>query len=225
MVYALGVRIAIDTNVLIAALTRPGGRSARIVDAWLAGEIEAVASEATAREAELVLGAGWLARMTSRERVTSLLEALRSRTVWVCAEPITDLQLKDEGDVRMVETAVTGGASYVVTTDRSSSRTGATERRVRDARGGAAVGLAGSERGRYGRRGSGPRLPRTPTGRTGPSGSGAGRLAMRTYSRRTGARSSGGTLTGRTGSRRRGGGRPHRQPRRRFAPNPTEGPA
>ena|SRR3990172_7632614 len=119
MVYALCVRIAIDTNVLIAALTRPGGRSARIVDAWLTGEVEAVASEATVREAELVLGGGWLARMTSRERVASLLEALRSRTVWVdTPEPIRDLQMKDEGDARMVETAVSGGASYVVTTDR-----------------------------------------------------------------------------------------------------------
>lgn len=119
MGYALDVRIAIDTNVLIAALTRPGGRSARIVEAWLAGEIEVVASEATVREAEAVLGGGWLGRMTSRERVALLLEALRSRTVWVAApEAIRDLQMKDEGDVRMVETAVTGGASYVVTTDR-----------------------------------------------------------------------------------------------------------
>ena len=117
--YPLGVRIAIDTNVLIAALTRPGGRSAAIVQAWLDGEIEVVASEATVREAEMVLGGGWLGRMTSRERVAALLEALRSRTVWVAApEPITDLRMKDEGDVRMVETAVSGGASYVVTTDR-----------------------------------------------------------------------------------------------------------
>ena len=44
MFYALFMRIAIDTNVLVAALTRRGGRSARIVDAWLAGEIEVVAS-------------------------------------------------------------------------------------------------------------------------------------------------------------------------------------
>lgn len=119
MFYAVVVRIAIDTNVLIAAVTRPGGRSAELVEAWLAGEVEAVASEATVREAELVLGAGWLGRMTSREHVASLLDALRTRTVWVEAPaPITDLPMKDEGDVRMVETAVTGGASYVVTTDR-----------------------------------------------------------------------------------------------------------
>ena len=113
------VRIAIDTNVLIAALTRPGGRSARIVEAWLSGEVEVVASEATVREAELVLGGGWLARMASREKVASLLEALRTQTVRVEApDPIAGIQMKDEGDLRMVETAVTGGASHVVTTDR-----------------------------------------------------------------------------------------------------------
>lgn len=113
------MRIAIDTNVLIAAVTRPKGRSARVVQAWLAGEVEVVASEATVREAELVLGGGWLGRMTSRERVASLLEALRTRTVWVeSPAPIRDLRLKDEGDVRLVEAAVSGGARYIVTTDR-----------------------------------------------------------------------------------------------------------
>jgi len=113
------MRIAIDTNVLVAAVTRPRGRSARVVEAWLCGRVEVVASEATVREAELVLGAGWLGRMTSRERVASLLAVLRTRTVWVeSPEPIRDLRVKDEGDLRMVETAVTGGARYVVTTDR-----------------------------------------------------------------------------------------------------------
>lgn len=113
------MRIAIDTNCLIAALTRPSGRSARVVDVWLTGRVEAVASEATVREAELVLGGGWLARMVTRERVDSLLEALRTRTAWLDDTPrIPDLTLKDEGDRRMVETAVAGGASYIVTTDR-----------------------------------------------------------------------------------------------------------
>lgn len=119
MFYALVVRIAIDTNVLVAALTRRGGRSARIVDAWLAGEIEVVASEATVREAEAVLGGGWLGRMRSHEDVSSLLDALRTRTVWTPApEPVAGLRMKDAGDLRMLETAVSGGASHIVTTDR-----------------------------------------------------------------------------------------------------------
>jgi hypothetical protein len=113
------VRIAIDTNCLIGALVNPHGACARIVQAWLDGRGEAVASEATVREAELVLGGRWLARMVGREKVDELLRQLRTRTAWVPDPvPITDLRLKDEGDLRMVEAAVAGGARYVVTTDR-----------------------------------------------------------------------------------------------------------
>jgi putative PIN family toxin of toxin-antitoxin system len=117
------MRIAIDTNCLIAAVTQTGGSSATIVRAWLDGTVEVVASEATAREAELVLGGGWLGRVAPRARVDELLAALRSRTVWVDApQPIADLRLKDEGDLRMVEAAASGGAQYVVTTDREFLR-------------------------------------------------------------------------------------------------------
>jgi putative PIN family toxin of toxin-antitoxin system len=113
------MRIAIDTNLLIAALMRPGGTSARIVEEWLDGRLEVVASPATIREAELVLGGGWLARLVSREAVEQLLEALRTRSVLVMEPaPISDLRLKDEGDRRLVEASVAGGARYVVTTDR-----------------------------------------------------------------------------------------------------------
>jgi len=113
-----GVRICIDTNLLIAALTKRDGASARIVEAWLAGDVEVVTSEATQREAELVLGRGWLARMTSRAIVDDLLENLRTRSIVVDPDEIDDIGLKDEGDRRMVEAAVSGGAKYVVTTDR-----------------------------------------------------------------------------------------------------------
>jgi uncharacterized protein len=113
------IRIAIDTNVLIAALTRPRGTSASIVNAWLDGRLEVIASEATIREAELVLGGGWLARLVARGAIESLLEALRTRSLLIeKPEPIRDLRLKDEGDRRLVEAAVAAGARYIVTTDR-----------------------------------------------------------------------------------------------------------
>jgi putative PIN family toxin of toxin-antitoxin system len=117
------LRIAIDTNVFIASITRPRGTSARIVKAWLDGQLEVVASAATTGEAELVLGGGWLGRIASREAVESLLEALRTRSVRV-EKPsrIGDLRLKDEGDLRLVEAAVAAGARYIVTTDREFLR-------------------------------------------------------------------------------------------------------
>jgi len=112
-------RIGIDTNLLIAALTKPSGVSGHLLQAWRDGQIENVASEATVREAELVLGGGWLARMVGRERVEALLRDMRERFVWVEEPaPIDDLDLKDAGDLRMVEAAVAGGAELIVTTDR-----------------------------------------------------------------------------------------------------------
>jgi len=117
------MRLAIDTNVLIAALTRPGGTSARIVKAWLDGRLEVVTSPATIREAELVLGGGWLGRIVEREVVERLLEALRTRSVMVESPPrIGDLRLKDAGDLRLVEAAISAGAGYIVTTDREFLR-------------------------------------------------------------------------------------------------------
>jgi putative PIN family toxin of toxin-antitoxin system len=119
----LRIRIAIDTNVLIAALTQPRGTSARIVEAWLDGRLENVASKATVREAELVLGGSWLARLVPREEIESLLAALRSRSLLVeRPKEIRDMRLKDPGDLRLVEAAVSGGARYIVTTDREFLR-------------------------------------------------------------------------------------------------------
>ncbi len=112
------MRIVIDTNVLIAALTRPQGAAARIVRAWRDGWVEVVTSEATLREAELVLGGGWLERVAPRAEVDALLAQLRERSVRVEGRSIADLRLKDEGDRRLVEAAVAGGAAYLVTADR-----------------------------------------------------------------------------------------------------------
>jgi putative PIN family toxin of toxin-antitoxin system len=112
-------RIAFDTNLLVAALTKHTGASARILHAWRSGEIEVVASDATIREAEYVVGAGWLSRIVGRGPVEELLDDLRTHTVRVDPQArVTDLPLKDPGDLRMLEAALEGHAQYVVTTDR-----------------------------------------------------------------------------------------------------------
>ena len=112
------MRVAIDTSVLIAALAKPFGAAGRIVRAWREGELEVVSSEATLREAELVIGAGWAARLAGKDAVDALLGDLRERTVRVRPKRIGDLALKDEGDLRLVETAVAGRAAYLVSADR-----------------------------------------------------------------------------------------------------------
>jgi putative PIN family toxin of toxin-antitoxin system len=112
------LRIVIDTNLLVAALARPRGSSARILKLWREGRVEFVATEATLREAELVLGGGWLNRVASDGSVDDLLDELRRRSVIVDPAPVTDLNLRDSGDVDLVSAAVGGGAAYLVTADR-----------------------------------------------------------------------------------------------------------
>jgi putative PIN family toxin of toxin-antitoxin system len=112
------MRIVIDTNVLIAALANPSGNGAQVVNAWLEGRLDVVSSQATLREAELVLDSGWLTRMCSKKKVKALLEQLKTRTIQVRGCSVEDIALKDEGDRRLVEAAVDGDAAYLVTTDR-----------------------------------------------------------------------------------------------------------
>ena len=112
------LRAIVDTNLLVGALARPGGSSARILDHWRAGDFEHVASAATLREAELVVGARWVARIADAGARDALLAELRARSVMVDAPVLDELTLKDAGDRRLVEAAHAGGASYLVTADR-----------------------------------------------------------------------------------------------------------
>ncbi len=116
------MRIVVDTNVLVAALTRPTGSAAQIARAWREGRVELVVSEATLREAELVLGGRWLHRLATAREVEGLLQDLRGRAVRVSPQSAVDLDLKDEGDRRLVEAAVAGDAAYLITADREVLR-------------------------------------------------------------------------------------------------------
>ena len=116
------MRIAIDTNVLIASLTKARGAGARIVRAWLDGRFEVVSSEATLREARLLLDSRWLRRMVPKESVDALLQHLDMRSIRVRGARIRDLPLKDKGDRRLVEAAVEGQATYLVSADRELLR-------------------------------------------------------------------------------------------------------
>lgn len=116
------MRIAIDTSVLIGSLTKARGAGARIVRAWFDGRLEVVSSDATLREARLVLDSRWLRRMATKDSVDALLQHLETQSIRVRGAPIRDLPLKDAGDRRLVEAAVEGQAMYLVTADRELLR-------------------------------------------------------------------------------------------------------
>jgi putative PIN family toxin of toxin-antitoxin system len=112
------MRIAFDTNLLIAALASPRSAAARILGLWREGRLELVESEATLAEARLVAGASWLSRIASPVERDALLAEIEMRSVLIDAPELPDLTLRDAGDRRLVEAAVAGGASYLVTADR-----------------------------------------------------------------------------------------------------------
>lgn len=116
------LRAVVDTNIFVGALARPAGTGARILDHWRGGRFEHVASEATLREAELVVGARWVTRIADRQARDALLRQLRERSIIVQAAVIDELTLRDAGDRRLVEAAQAGGAGHVVTADREVLR-------------------------------------------------------------------------------------------------------
>ena len=116
------LRAIIDTNILVGALARRGGTADRILERWRAGAFEHVASEATLREAELVVGGRWVERLGGRSERDALLAELRERSIIVEAPILDELTLKDAGDRRLVEAAHAGGARYLVTADREVLR-------------------------------------------------------------------------------------------------------
>jgi putative PIN family toxin of toxin-antitoxin system len=112
------LRLVVDTNVLVAALTNPGGSAARIVQAWRAGEVQMVGSSATLREADLVLSGRWLARVAGDEEVAKIRRDLAERVLHVKAADLPELNLSDDSDRRLAEAAVSGDVDYLVTADR-----------------------------------------------------------------------------------------------------------
>lgn len=116
------MRVVLDANVLIAALTKPGGSAGRLVGAWRQGRFDVIASAETLTEARLVLDARWLARLSSQEAIRDLLAELGSRSLKVNGGTIKGVRLKDKGDVRLVEAAAAGKADYLVTADRELLR-------------------------------------------------------------------------------------------------------
>lgn len=116
------MRAIIDTNLLVGALARRGGAACRILERWRAGAFTHVASEATLREAELVVGARWLERLVATRVRDDLLAELRARSIIVEAPILSKLTLRDAGDRRLVEAAHAGKARHLVTSDREVLR-------------------------------------------------------------------------------------------------------
>jgi len=109
------VRVVFDSNVLISALTLPGGQGDRAVSSILSGHATLVLSKPILDEVLRILGSKFSRNAEELARVAVFLGDLAE---WV--EPRMALALlKDEPDNRILECAVTGKAALIVTGDRA----------------------------------------------------------------------------------------------------------
>jgi putative PIN family toxin of toxin-antitoxin system len=111
------MRVVLDTDVIVAALRSPTGASAALIEHALDGDIALVLSvplaleyEATCSLAEHRIAAGLKAAQVGRflDGVIGIAEPVEVHFLW---RP----QLRDAGDEMVLETAVNGRVSAIVT--------------------------------------------------------------------------------------------------------------
>jgi putative PIN family toxin of toxin-antitoxin system len=109
------MRVVLDSNIYVSALTLPGGTADRVVCAALDGSFTVLLSEPILGEVLGVLGRKFSRDNEELARVALFLSDLAEHV-----EPRSRLHvLADEPDNRILECAVAGRADLIVTGDRA----------------------------------------------------------------------------------------------------------
>ena len=109
--------IVLDTNVIISALLSPSGPPAEIINHWEADQFEVVTSPPLLSELERVLQYPRVKKYLKRPEGEVAEFITRFRRVATVVEPQLTLEVieEDPADNRVLECAVAGAASYIVT--------------------------------------------------------------------------------------------------------------
>ncbi len=117
MAYTLSlmVSVVIDTNVLVAGLRSDGGASRAVLRDALQGRIEPLFGNALWLEYEDVLGRDIWTDTTNDQERRQVLAALARVGRWVNIYYGWRPNLPDEADNHLVELAIAGGATAIIT--------------------------------------------------------------------------------------------------------------
>lgn len=109
--------IVLDTSVLVAALLGPRGPSRAVLRACLEGCVQPLMGTTLFLEYEALLGREnvFAACALNRAEREALVDALLSVCRWTAVYYTWRPNLRDEADNHLIELAVAGGATYVVT--------------------------------------------------------------------------------------------------------------
>ena len=107
--------IVLDTNVFVAALRSDGGAAREVLRRVLQGQHVPLFGNALWLEYEDLLGRPvWTTQTSSQERL-QILAALAQAGRWVSVYYGWRPNLPDEGDNHLVELAIAGGATAIIT--------------------------------------------------------------------------------------------------------------
>jgi putative PIN family toxin of toxin-antitoxin system len=105
------MKIVIDTNVLINGFKDEYSYEKKIIDAVIAGEIEAYANKQTLRENKLIAS-----QLIDNDDYRQDLDTLFSQINWVVNRRQINI-VRDSEDNKILESAVEAGAEYLITSD------------------------------------------------------------------------------------------------------------
>lgn len=113
----MGPRVVVDTNVLVGALISASGDNRGVLRACFEDRVQPIIGEALFHEYNDVLGREATFQkspLTNVERIR-FLEAFLSVCEWTQVYYLWRPNLRDEGDNHLIELAVAGGASWIIT--------------------------------------------------------------------------------------------------------------
>lgn len=105
------MKIVLDTNVLINGFKDDYSYEKKIIDAVIAGEIEAYANRQTLQENKLIVS-----QLIDNEDYKNDLNKLFAQINWVVNRRRVRV-VRDQEDNKILESAVEAGAEYLITSD------------------------------------------------------------------------------------------------------------
>ena len=108
--------VVLDTNVIISSLLSAKGPPAEIMRRWEAGEFDVATSSALISELERVLTYPRVRKYLkySGEEIDTFLKNLKATAIVIEPQITLDVIADDPDDNRVLECAVTGDATYIV---------------------------------------------------------------------------------------------------------------
>ena len=113
------MNVVLDTNVIVSTLLSPKGAPAQIIQRWEAGEFLVIISQTLITELEQTLAYPRVRKYLklSSDDIEKFIEHLNVVAIVVTPQSVLKVVEQDPDDDRVIECAVAGKASYIVSGD------------------------------------------------------------------------------------------------------------